>query len=306
MSVQKLRTPKGLAWLRDATLSLHPNYTLQQLQALQNLFCATWSDCIWQIADATNSPTKFIVSDHPVVVYNRECFPGSTDCAVPRDPDVRQVGTHTIFPLSLNKVLTLTNLAWVRNPYQDARRMGPNAQLLRHALFNFQNIQFDRHLSEEEVREINFIIKKRALRYIAAADKDWLYPETHLRSDHWRKLGDGYLLMPDPRHVYIGGTTYIGYKGGRSEAFGPYGHRPWERPFEDEERDRIESKALQKFQAEWAAMFGPEYRGISCHFGDETRTHMQDEFHQHYVERDEQERRKPGERARRRRLRRDA
>jgi len=305
MSVQKLRTPKGLAWLRHVTRSLDPNYTLLQLQKLQNLFCATWSDCVWQIADAAQSSTKFIVSDHPVTVYNRECFPGSPACAPPKDPDVRQVGTHTIFPLSLEKVLILTNLAWVRNPYQDARRMGPNEKLLRTAVFNFQDIQFDRFLSEEEVREINFVIKKRALRYVAAAEKDWLYPETHLRSDHWRKLGDGYLLMPDPRHVYMGGTTYIGYKGGHSEAFGPYGHRPWERSFEDKARDQSESRSLQKFQAEWAAMIGPEYRGVSCRFGDDARTRMQDEFHQHYLDKDAEERRKLGERARRRHLRRD-
>ena len=59
MSIQKLRTPKGLAWLRSITRSLHPNYTLQQLQKLQSLFCATWADCIWQIADA-RGPRKVL------------------------------------------------------------------------------------------------------------------------------------------------------------------------------------------------------------------------------------------------------
>jgi len=199
----------------------------------------------------------------------------------------------------------LTNLAWVRNPYQNAQKMGPNKRLMRNTLFSFLDIQFDRFLSEEEVLEINYIIKKRALRYIAAAEKDWLYPEQRLQSDHWRKLGDGYLLMPDPRHVHMGGTTYIGYEGGRSEAFGPYGHRPWERAFEDEERDRIESRMLQKFQDEWAVMFGPEYRGINCHFGRNIRTRESDEFHQYHLDRDRLERRKPGESARRRRLRRN-
>lgn len=305
MSVQKLRTPKGLAWLKNVTRSRNPNYTLYQLQRLQNIFCAVWSDCVWQIADASRSPTKFIVSDHPVTVYNRDCFPLSPECIHPRDPDVRLVGTHTIFPLSLNKVLILTNLAWVRNPYQNAQKMGPNKRLMRNTLFSFLDIQFDRFLSEEEVLEINYIIKKRALRYIAAAEKDWLYPEQRLQSDHWRKLGDGYLLMPDPRHVHMGGTTYIGYEGGRSEAFGPYGHRPWERAFEDEERDRIESRMLQKFQDEWAVMFGPEYRGINCHFGRNIRTRESDEFHQYHLDRDRLERRKPGESARRRRLRRN-
>jgi len=305
MSIQKLRTPKGLAWLRQATRSLDRNFTLRQLQRLQNIFCATWTDCVWQIADASRSATKFIVSDHPVTVYNRECFPGAAICLSPNDPDVRQVGTHTLFPLSLDKVLILTNLAWVRNPYQDATKKGPNDKLFRHAVFNFLDIQTGRFLSEEEVREINYIIKRRALRYVAAAEEDWLFPEKHLRCDHWRKLGDGYLLMPDPHQVYMGGTTYIGYRGGGSQAFGPYGHRPWERAFEDVARDRVEAATLQRFQAEWSAMFGPAYRGVTHHFGGRDATKMPDEIYGHYLEKDREALKRPGERARRRRLRRE-
>ena len=302
LSVQKLRTPKGLAWLQ-ANTGKDKNYTLKTLQRLQQIFCATWTDCIWQIADAGRSPTKFLLTDHPVTVYNRECFPGAAECAPPRDPDIRLVGTHTIFPLSLNKVLILTNLAWVRNPYQSAVKLHPNPQLWRSTVFNFLDIQFDRYLAEEEVIEINYILKRRARRYVAAADKDWLFPEKHLRCDHWRRLGDGYLLMPDPRHVHMGGTTYIGYRGGGSEAFGPYRHRPWERAYEDQERERVEAKMLNKFQAEWAAKYGPDYRGVSYHFaGRDGRTHEGDMIHQHYLDFDRLERIKPGERARRRRL----
>lgn len=304
MSLQKLRTPKGLAWLRAITGSANTNHTLLQLQRLQRIFCATWSDCVWQIADASHSTIKFIVSDHPVTVYNRECFPLSSECIGHKDPDVRQVGTHTVFPLSLDKILILTNLAWVRNPYQNAKKMGPNKRLLRNTIFNFQDIQFGRLLSEEEVLEINFIIKRRALRYVAAARKEWLYPEQHLGSDHWRKLGDGYLLMPDPRHVYMGGTTYIGYEGGKSEAFGPYGHRPWQTAFEDVARDELEFRTLEKFKDEWAAMFGPEYRGLCGRFGSAIQTTESEELYQDHIDRDVMERRKPGELTRRKRLRR--
>lgn len=72
MSVQKLRTPKGIAWLRGVTGNGPQNLTLQVLQRVQNLFCAAWTDSVWQIADASKSKTKFIISDHPVTVYNRE------------------------------------------------------------------------------------------------------------------------------------------------------------------------------------------------------------------------------------------
>src|SRR6516162_6974160 len=80
MSVQKLRTPKGLGWLRGLRGGRDRNMRLMLLQQYQQLYCAMWSDCVWQIADATASPTKFIISDHPVMVYNRGCFPGSQWC----------------------------------------------------------------------------------------------------------------------------------------------------------------------------------------------------------------------------------
>ena len=304
MSVQKLRTPKGLAWLASMTGSRGANYTLLELQRIQQIFCATWTDCVWQIADASQSPTKFIVSDHPVTIYNRDCFPGSPECRPPSDPDIRLVGTHTLFPLSLDKVAIFTNLAWVRDPYQNPTRMGPNDRLFRHTIFNFTDIQFGRFLSEEEVREINYIIKRRAFRYVAAAEKDWLYPERHLRDDHWRKLGDGYLLMPDPRHVHMGGTTYVGYEGGGSEAWGAYGHRPWEQAFEDKGRDKRESHTLEKFKAEWSAMMGPAYRGRSLHLGGKGAEAELEKIHEWHLEADRKELAKSGERARRRRLRR--
>ena len=46
--------------------------------------------------------------------------------------------------------------------------------------------------------EINYIIKTRAYRYVAAVEKDWLFPESRIGTKRWDKLGNGYLLMPDP------------------------------------------------------------------------------------------------------------
>jgi len=63
----------------------------------------------------------------------------------------------------------------------------------------FTEIQTGRQLNEVEVNQINFILKRRAERYIAAAKEQWLHPEDEIPSTHWRKLDDRYLLMPDPR-----------------------------------------------------------------------------------------------------------
>jgi hypothetical protein len=44
MSVQKLRTPKGLAELAARFNNPHPNLTLLLLQEIQNLYGAIWTD----------------------------------------------------------------------------------------------------------------------------------------------------------------------------------------------------------------------------------------------------------------------
>jgi hypothetical protein len=286
MSVQKLRTPKGLGWLSSLPEGKDRNQRLLLLQGIQNIYCATWSECVWLIADATKSPTKFIISDHPVTVYNRAFFPGSEWCRGFNDPDIRMVATHTCFPLSIEKILILTNLAWIRNPYQNERKFRPNPRLFRNTIFNLQDIQKYRSLEEREVLEINYITKKRALRHIAGAEREWLYPEKYLPSIHWNKFGQGFLLMPEPREIHMGGEVYIGYNGGGSEGWNEYGQRPWQKGFKDDKRFAEESKALYRFQAEWAAMQGPEFRGTSSHWhGKDEGPHVtSNEYHQHLLE----------------------
>lgn len=283
LSVQKLRTPKGLGWLSGLRGGRDRNTRLLLLQEIQNLYCAIWTECVWQIADATRSPTKFIISDHPVTVYNRACFPGSACCKGFSDPDIRMVATHTYFPLSIDKVLILTNLSWVRNPYQGERKLRPNPAFFRSTIFKFTDIQTYRSLSEQEVIEVNYITKQRALRYVAGAEREWLYPEQRLPSTHWSKFGRGLLLMPEPRGIYMGGEILVGYKDGSSDAWSEYGHRPWQPGYKDEKRFAEESEALERFKAEWAVMQGPEYRGTSFQFHrDKDGPYVTpDEFHQH-------------------------
>jgi hypothetical protein len=284
MSVQKLRTPKGLAHLTDATKLRSKSAVLLALQRFQNLHCAIWAEAVWAIVDATEAVTKFIVSDQPVTLYNQECFPSSAWCRGFRDPEIWRNGTQTIFPLSSTKALIFTNLSWVRNPYGEGTRLRPHPNPLRTAMFNFTAIQTGRKLSDVEVNQMNFIIKKRAYRHIAAAEEEWLYPERHIPSEHWRKLNDRYLLMPDPRSMTFGGEIVIGYKGGGSDVFDEYGRRPWQKSFKDKALADREWRTFHAFQGEYARLFGPKRRGVAFEFHGRQREEDSAEYHQHLLD----------------------
>jgi hypothetical protein len=109
LSTQKLRTPKGLDWLSEQMGGRPREDVLGALSELRSLYGAVWAECVWQIVEASGSPTKFVISDHPVTVYNRSCAPGNPlHSRGPSDPDIRLHGTQTIFPLSPDRLLILT------------------------------------------------------------------------------------------------------------------------------------------------------------------------------------------------------
>jgi hypothetical protein len=264
LSVQKLRTPKGLQQLSRSLNNKDRNLALIAMQKLQQVYCAIWTEAVWTIADASQSTVKFILSDHPVTVYNM----GSKFSTAKRredeaEPEIWQSGTHTLFPLNLDKLLILTNQSWVRNPYGDPLKLRPNPNPLRDAIFNFTEIQTGRILSEIEVMKINYIIKKRAHRYIAAVEKEWLFPEKNVTIQNWRNLGKEHLLMPDPRVVRFTTSIAIQYSNGSSAFFDGYGRRPWESGFQSEKAGTDEWKTFHRFQKEYEKKFGPKLRGIT-------------------------------------------
>jgi hypothetical protein len=284
MGAQKLRTPKGLDWIQRRTGVADRDVLLDAMIRFRDIFSAIWTECIWQIADATESDTKFIISDHPVTVYNREI--GTHNRTWKRendDPDIYLTGTHTIFPLTLEKVLILTNLNWARNPYQSGMTKRPNSNPFRGAVFNYTEIQVERHLSEEEVKQINFIIKSRAHKYIAAAREEWLYPERDINPGEWNTFGDGILLMPDPRSLNLGGQVFIGYRDGTSAAFDEYGRRPGDPDYNDSGPINVEFDALYKFKGEFAHRFGAKRRGRKSDAGTLEPQEEGDSMHEYHL-----------------------
>jgi uncharacterized protein DUF4238 len=283
MSTQKLRTPKGLGYLAQEAKTSDRNQVLSLMLRLRGLYCAFWTECIWQIADASKSKTKFILSDHPVTVYNRRCGPRSQWCKGYNDPDISLNGTHTIYPLSSEKILILTNLSWVRNPHKSELSVRPNPTPLRSAMFKYTDIQILRHLEEQEVLEINFIIKSRAYRYIAATEEEWLYPEIFISKSQWNVYGGGYLLMPDPRPVNAGGEIMWGNKDGVVGSIDSYGRRPWQKDYNKENNSHEEFKALHRFKGEFARLFGPYRRGRSFQIGKLDPEKDDEEYHNYHL-----------------------
>lgn len=284
LSTQKLRTPKGLDRLVAQTGSLSHRDVLRSLVDLRDMYSAIWAECVWQIADARDTKTKFIVTDHPVTVYNRVCGPRNVQwCRGSNDPDIRLHASHTIFPLGYDQILILTNQSWATNPYREPMAYRANPDLFRGAMFNFLDIQVMRQLTELEVLQINFILKSRAYRYIAAGREDWLFPERHVSKADWTTYGDGYLLMPDPRPLIQGSEYTVGYGDGSTSSLDSQGRRPGHRDFGRESRSREAISALSAFQGEFARRYGPVRRGRSCEGGRLDSERDTDQMHAYYT-----------------------
>lgn len=288
LSAQKLRTPKGLGWLATQTRGFPRDEVLKWMAEYHRIFCSIWTESVWQIADAGRSATKFIFSDHPVTIYNKTFGPNSDACKGFNDPDIRQHASHTLFPLSPEKVLILTNLSWVRNPYQNGRAFRPNPNFFRDAVFHLLEIQIERFLEEIEVRQINFIIKSRSLRFVAGGEEEWLFPERYVSKSDWARFGLGYLLMPDPRCVPRSSGVLFGFKGGGSTGYDEYGRRPGDPGYKpDAKRDWSK---FNQFQGEYARLFGPRRRGRTFELGHLSPEEDSDFMHQAYLRQEERPR----------------
>lgn len=255
MDAQKLRTPKGLAWLTMVFKARKHQDSLYFMEQLFQAHCTMWSECVWEVLRCDRSETKFIVTDHPVTTYNKALFPGVPECRYPHDADIALLGTHTIFPLGLTRCLVMTNLGYVRDPSASPRRRRENPRYFQPAILNLLEIQTGREISEEYVLAINQVLKTRSRRYIAAGRREWLYPETRVGS-RWDKLGDKHFLHPDPRKVNFSTDVIMGYEDGSFSGQDEYGRLPFK---DDAEVNRLrdhEWRTFQRARQSWDTMYG--------------------------------------------------
>ena len=234
IDAQKSRTPKGLGWLKNQYSKLNQAQLMIEMQAIQDMNCTIWYEGVREIVSAENSNLKFIVSDHPVTIYNYACPPESEYCLYPNDPSIALKASQTIFPLNKDQCLILTNYEYANQPHlTDPLNKRTNARNFGETLVRTNAFIRNRKLSDRQVQEINFVIKKRARRFIAAAQKDCLYPESDLTLN-WESIRQTLLPPSDEVHEF-GGEMFVGYADGRTYSQDAFGRTVKEHSFFEKE-----------------------------------------------------------------------
>ncbi|SDC84248.1 Protein of unknown function [Sphingomonas sp. YR710] len=221
IDIQKLRTPKGLAWLSAQYPTLHQNELMMEMQGIRMLHTTIWTESVREIVSAENAGVKFIVTDHPVTIYNHALPPEARQCAYPHDPGIALRASQTLFPLSRDYCLILTNLEYAQNPSEPPLEKRTFARNFRQSIVRTDRIIRTRKLDDIEVSTINRVLKARAQRHIAAGRREWLHPEK-VATGSWFDLATT-LLPPQDELWNFGGETFVGYEDGSvhyQDAFG--------------------------------------------------------------------------------------
>lgn len=140
----------------------------------------------------------------------------------------------------------------MRNPWATPTEPRVNARSFQSAMKHLGDIQFGRELEEDEVLRVNYILKRRAVRYLAAAEEEWLFPERRVSTTDWPRLDDDWFLFPHLWRVPFSREIIVGHKDGTASAWDEYGRRPWDRSFQDERQAALEWKTVELAKREWA------------------------------------------------------
>jgi Protein of unknown function (DUF4238) len=247
LSVQKMRTPKGLDWLRSfGDYPFGPRLTrealMSTLASIGDMHITTWAESVWEVVDAPLPEVGFILTDHPVTAFNLKAYPTSKLTRYPLDPVIEMLGTRTLFPLSAGRCLILSNHEFVENPSPtSALKPRTNPRSFGFTFFSPMHIARGRGLTAEETWYINFILKRRARRYVAAPVRDWLTPEEHIRSQDWAHL-DSILQPPKPELLQ---EIWAEFEDGTKVAIDRLG-RPITDPAKIERMERFDREVLKR------------------------------------------------------------
>jgi len=250
MGAQRFRTPRGLDYLKRRTNQDDKNAILAMMQRFFQMYSTMWSEGIWEFVRARQSRTKFIISDNPVTFFNRGTFPHLY--VYPEDVPLQHIGTRTLFPVSIDACLVVTHLQLVRNPHVNPHATRSNPRFFAPTMKYALDTQFGRELTEQEVLRINFIVKKRAARYIAAAEQEWLFPERYVTERKWSHLDDDWFLLPHLYKVAFHSQTTVGRRDGSVWTMDEYGRNPGDPDFKNPEQHHKEFITFHQSKREWA------------------------------------------------------
>jgi hypothetical protein len=229
IDIQKIRTPKGLDWLKAQYPSLTQNELMLEMQGIRNLHCTIWTEGVREIVSAEDADIKFIVSDHPITIYNHALPPEARPCEYPNDPSIALKGSQTIFPLNRNFCLVLTNLEYARDPAVKATEKRTFARNFRHSMVRTDAFIRTRKLGNTQVAQINRILKARARRFVAAGNVDWLYPEKGA-PERWEDLRQS--LIPPRNNLFLfGGELFAKFQDGHVHYQDEFGRTEKQRDF---------------------------------------------------------------------------
>jgi hypothetical protein len=229
IDIQKIRTPKGLDWLRAQYPTLTQNELMLEMQGIRMMHCTIWTEGVREIISAEDADVKFIISDHPVTIYNYAAPPEARACAYPHDPAITLKASQTIFPLARDFCLVLTNLEYAKDPSTSPLDKRTFPRHYRNSMVRTDAFIRTRKLTGQEVTRVNYVLKARARRYIAAGRKEWLYPEANI-SDSWGELRKT-LLPPKDGLWHFGGEMFVGYEDGHVHYQDEFGRTEKQREF---------------------------------------------------------------------------
>jgi hypothetical protein len=229
IDIQKIRTPKGLDWLKSQYPTLTQNELMREMQGIRMMHCTIWTEGVREIISAEDADVKFIISDHPVTIYNHAVPPEARTGAYPHDPAITQKTSQTIFPLTRDFCLILTNLEYAKDPSTSPLDKRTFARNYRNSMVRTDAFIRTRKLSGQEVTRVNYVLKARARRYIAAGRKEWLYPE-EIVSDPWGELRKT-LLPPKDELWHFGGEMFVKYEDGHVHYQDEFGRTEKQREF---------------------------------------------------------------------------
>ena len=98
---------------------------------------------------------------------------------------------------------------------------------------------------------VNYILKTHATRYIAAAEKEWLYPERHVSTTDWRLLNDDWFLLPNLWKISFTSEIVMGGDGW-AWAMDEYGRHPGDPQYKNKMQHEIDWVLHEVSKQEWA------------------------------------------------------